>query len=222
MTTPHPAKFSDSIMDVFRELVLEFKPTHILDPFAGTGRVHQLARQTGGGGPYTYGMELEEEWASQHPYTFQGDARRLVGPFYTGTISMVLTSPCYGNRMADHHDARDGSKRHTYKHYLGRDLSEGSAAGMQWGAEYRALHREVWAQVEQVLAPGGIFVLNISNHIRRKVEEEVAQWHLGAILTDHDNMQLIRTIRVPTPRQRHGQNGSARVECEFVYVLRKA
>ena len=63
----------------------------------------------------------------------------------------VVTSPCFGNRMADHHNAKDNSKRHTYRHYLGRELTKGSAAGMQWGEEYKHFHTEAWLEAKRVL-----------------------------------------------------------------------
>lgn len=46
--------------------------------------------------------------------TIVGNALYL--PFRDRAFDGIVTSPCYGNRMADHHDARDDSKRNTYTH----------------------------------------------------------------------------------------------------------
>jgi tRNA G10 N-methylase Trm11 len=92
----------------------------VLDPFAGTGRIHELEN-------WTVGVEIEPEWATMRDGTIVANALNL--PFRDASFDAVVTSPTYGNRLADHHDARDSSRRHSYKHDLGRDLhSENSRA----------------------------------------------------------------------------------------------
>jgi tRNA G10 N-methylase Trm11 len=132
---PHPARFTPSIMEMFTELAdrHHLHDARVLDPFAGTGRVNDL-------GLDSVGVEIEPEWAGMSPRTLVGDATAL--PFPAGTFGAVITSPTYGNRMADHHDARDGSRRTTYRHLLGRPLSAGNAGAMQWGEPYQDLHRQ--------------------------------------------------------------------------------
>jgi hypothetical protein len=49
---------------------------------------------------------------------------------------------------------------------LGRPLTPGNSGALQWGEEYRALHVAVWTECRRVLKPGGIFVLNVKDHIR--------------------------------------------------------
>ena len=107
---------------------------------------------------------------------------------------MVVTSPTYGNRLADHHNAKDGSRRISYTHTLGRTLTPGNSGAMHWGKDYRLLHRLSWEEVARVLSIGGLFVLNVSNHIRKGEEVPVVQWH--------------RDIEVPTARLRYGANPS--------------
>lgn len=207
----HPAKFSDPILDVLRELVVDL-PGPILDPFAGTGRVHELGRDD------TIGVEIEPEWAILHERTVVGDALRL--PLPDGSIGTIVTSPTYGNRMADNY-AGDGTRRHTYRIALGRELSEGSSAGMQWGDAYRTLHRSAWREAFRVLHDDGFLVLNISDHVRKGKLVPVSAWHASTLLS-------VGFVGVPegwhtveTRRNRHGANGELRADVESVIVFRK-
>lgn len=213
----HPAKFTPSVIAAIRtiaELEAERagRPLRILDPFAAVGGIHVLADD----GHDTVGVELEREWANTHDRTEQGDATRL--RFDPATFDAVITSPCYANRMADLYDGRDGSKRMTYRIALGHDLHEGSAAGMQWGPAYRLLHTRAWSEAARVVRPGGLIVINVSNHIRRQVEQLVVEWHLRCLLDM--GCQLVEARPVETPRYRHGQNHEARVDAEMLLVVR--
>lgn len=227
----HPARFSDPILAVIARLVeIEGRrlrrPLRVLDPFAGVGGVHTLEADyphgqldLHGDTPHlaTIGIELEPEWAGVHPRTMVGDAIAL--PFADATFHIVVTSPTYGNRMADHHNARDGSRRITYRHTLGRALSPGNSGAMQWGEEYRMLHRRAWGEVHRVMAPGGLFVLNVSNHIRKGVEVPVVEWHRESLMAM--GFALEGDTDVPTPRLRYGANHAQRVAGEQVMCFRR-
>lgn len=235
-TTPtapkHPAKFSDSILDVLdgvmaAEAERKNARLRVLDPMAGTGRIHELDRCS----VYeTRGVELESEWAAMHRNTIQGDATRLGAP--DDTFDVVCTSPAYGNRMADHHNAKDIdpktgklSKRMTYKHQLGRDLSPNSGAGLQWGLEYKRLHNAILIEMVRVTKPGGLVVVNVSNFYKTlkrgepPVEQLVSEWWLGQML--HAGLTPVESIPVHTPRMGFGANRNVRAECEWVFVTRK-
>jgi hypothetical protein len=179
----------------------------VLDPFAGSGRL-RLVR------PDACLLEIEVKWA-RPAGAIAGDAQHL--PFLAGAFDAVCTSPAYGNRMADGYV--DGSRRNTYRHALGKPLHPQNGAGLQWGRRYQELHRAAWQEVRRVLAPEGLLVLNVSDHIRAGKRQAVGQWHcetlqaLGfVLLARHD---------VKTPRQRYGANGALRVESEQVYLFRK-
>jgi SAM-dependent methyltransferase len=210
----HPAKFSPGIVDVVARLLAgRLDPgARVLDPFAGTGGIHWLQNFLD---VVTVGIELEPEWAAQHPRTIPGDATRL--PFPSSTFAAIITSPAYGNRMADQYDGRDGTRRHTYRTALGRPLSPGSGAGLQWGNEYRDLHRAAWAEAHRVLRPGGWLVLNTSDHYRAGVVQPVTAWHLGAL--GDLGFEQVDAATIETPRNRHGANGALRCEAESVHLL---
>ena len=105
MPIPHPAKFAQAHLDAIVEILGDNPDLYVLDPFAGIGTVHQL--------PYrTIGVEIEPDWAKQHPDTIVGNAVNT--PYDRDTFDAIVTSPCFGNRMADHHEAKDDSNQNGY------------------------------------------------------------------------------------------------------------
>ena len=214
-TTPsHPARYSKALLPVLARALDPAEEFHrVLDPFAGVGGVHVLAEF----GHRTVGAELEPEWAHAHPDTLCADAREVGRLFAPQSFDAVVTSPAYGNRMADAYagDAR-GSTRRTYRVALGRELSAGSGASLQWGEKYRQLHREVWAAVVPLLRPGGRFVLNMRDHTRAGVRQRVTDWHLAELAAL--GLELASTEEVPTPGWRFGANTAERWP-EVVAVL---
>jgi tRNA G10 N-methylase Trm11 len=169
----------------------------VLDPFAGTGGIHYLDQF----GFPTVGVEIEPEWCN-HPRTVQGDATNL--PFADETFPFVITSPCFGNRMADHHDAQDGSYRRTYKHSLGRDLSPANTGALPWGQAYRVIHAVAWYEVWRVTRPGGVFVLDSKDHIRDHRRQHVTNWHYQVITGL--GFELAEVIRPQVKGFRMGEN----------------
>jgi tRNA G10 N-methylase Trm11 len=175
---------------------------------------------------------------------------------WSNRFGAVITSPCYGNRFADSHENRDkckrcdgegvvwslgdqgaqivcplckGSKlsvRRSYTHDLGRKLDPNNAGAMHYGERYRALHRAVWEEVFRVLKPGGLFILNIKDHVRDHKRIRVSEWHrrtilkLGFEVDGRGQHGMASTILVPLGGLRHGAN-RIRIPNEIVYVFRK-
>lgn len=169
----------------------------VLDPFAGIGGIHYLDQF----GFPTVGVEIEPEWCN-HPRTVQGDATFL--PFADEVFPIVITSPCFGNRMADHHEASDHSYRRTYKHSLGRDLNPVNTGGMPWGPRYRLIHSIAWYEVWRVTRPGGVFVLDHKDHIRDHRRQHVTNWHYQTITGL--GFELVEVVRPEVPGFRFGEN----------------
>ena len=213
----HPAKYSDSIIPVLARELDGCK--RVYDPFAGTGKIANIMDHGFDGEIYC--CEIEPEWAHID--------RRITAWFicdaeHTSFIQdeffdAICTSPTYGNRMADHFEARDGSRRITYRHYLERPLHPENTGRMQWGKRYREKHEAVYAELYRVLKPGGLFVLNVSDHIRGGKIVRVSDWHLETLKAL--GFSLIRSHAVETPRMRMGANHDLRVPHENVYTLQK-
>lgn len=223
MLLKHPAPFSASILEA---LALGLEGAHgiLLDPFAGTGRVHSLARP----GLRTIGIELEVPWlrhSAVYASTMRADACSL--PLRSRCVDFIATSPCYGNRFADHHQARDGSQRRSYTHdlramtgdnaYVMHPRNAGTMRFSSWA--YKVLHQEAWAECFRVMKRGGLMLLNVSNFVEAHREVLAARWHLLTCLAAGFDVEQIR--RIPTPRLRHGENREHRVDGEMVLYLRR-
>ena len=225
--TKHPAVYSDTLLPVIMEAISsaqdrsgEYKNITLLDPFAGTGKIGQL-REFGFDGKIICN-EMEEEWAISCDYDIDewhiGDAAYM--PWASdNSIDIIVTSPTYSNRMADHYNAKDDSKRRTYRTFLGHDLNVENTGRMQWGNKYRDKHIQVWKECYRVLQKKGIFVLNISDHIRKGEVIKVTDWHVNTLW--EVGFILEEYYEIPTKRYKFGQNQEARVKYESVIRMRK-
>lgn len=99
----HPAPYSASVLAVL-ELILQEETERqgrrlrVLDPFGGVGRIHLLEEHAD-----TFSTEIQHRWASTVPgRSITANARHL--PVATRSVDIIMTSPCYGNRMADTYD----------------------------------------------------------------------------------------------------------------------
>lgn len=174
----HPAKFSPEIVAALtlRLPACVPPPARLLDPFAGVGTVHKLAER----GYETVGVEIEPEWAQQHPDTIRGDSRSL--PFDADDFDIVVTSPAYGNKMARTSPAHIlGGPVYDYATQLGRSPSQGSSALHAFGDAYKALHEAVWGECARVLRAGGEMWLNTRDPLQDGRAVPVTAWHLAAL-----------------------------------------
>ncbi len=216
-TTKHPAKFSVEILAELNRLLDAFKVEgRILDPFGGVGGIHSLQTDK----RLTWAIEIEPEWAAASAFHGPTVCADFFEMAFSEPYAAVVTSPTYGNRMADNHEAKDDSKRITYRHVLGHELSENNSGGMQWGDEYRRFHEQAWGRVfDECLVDGGLFLLNVKDHIRAGHKQPVVKWHKATC--KNAGFQFIADVAVGVRGMGFGANGKARVENEHVLVMRK-
>ncbi len=217
----HPAKFSPEILKVIEGLLLAEqrrvgRPLTVFDPLAGTGRIHRLYRD---GKIHTYGMEIEPEWAACHQRTSCGDSivwmENNPGPRY----DVICASPPYSNRFSDSHNARDGSKRRSYTHDLGHQLTENNSGNMGWGQAYWLWCARLYRALPLVLKPGGLVLWNVSDFVKAKAVVPAVTWHRGALygagFYEDQRPRLIETQRLG-----YGANREARAPSEVIMRLR--
>lgn len=202
----HPARYSRQLFAVIHRMLP--RDGIVLDPFAGTGGIHRLAT----GWRRTVGVELEPEWANLHRDTIVGNALAL--PFPDATFDAVATSPCYANRMADTWAASHKYEHRTYSGALGRKLHPENAGQLQWGPKYRDFHVRAWIEALRVLRHGGVFVLNVKDHVRDGVLQPVTDWHVDTL--EALGLRCVDRVAVKTPSLTRGANFDLRAECEWV------
>lgn len=205
---------SRQILEACKEFIPEGR-FRILDPFAGVGTTSLLLPEHD-----VVGIEIEKEWAEQNPNTIHGDCKKVIPTL--GQFDIVLTSPAYGNRMADDFIAKDTSRRMTYRHSLGRPLTAGTSSNLHFGrknSRYEDLHTEVWSKCVDCLKHGGLFILNCKDFISMGKLMEVTSWHV-----DHlTSLGLVQTgwKKVKSSGVRFGSNHNIRVDQEDVVCLKK-
>lgn len=191
----HPAKFNSSFLPLISELCLG--RARVLDPFGGTGKLREAI-------PHAICLDIEMEWASQSG--LRADALKL--PFQSGTFDAVVTSPTYGNRMADKIQGRV-----TYTAYKGKPLHPNNSGGLQWGQAYRDFHTSAWRECARVLQSEAILVLNIKDHIRQTQRVRVTDWHINTLIGL--GFQVDARVEIPVRgAATHLANGDARVGFE--------
>lgn len=213
----HPATYSEQFIPIFAEKLQGCN--RVLDPFGGTGKIAKI-KELGFTGE-VWVNEIEKDWLL--PNKFNADVCLFEDAEYLhcpdNFFDAICTSPTYGNRMADHHNAKDGSKRNTYTHCIGRELDSENTGRMQWGRNYCEKHQRIYQHIVPMLKPDGLFVLNISNHIRKGEEIDVTSFHMKALA--FNGLVLTETIEVPVQRLKFGANSDKRVPYEYILTFRK-
>jgi hypothetical protein len=210
----HPAKYTNSFIPIFADILKN--TNNVLDPMAGTGKISLIQNYGYSGNIYCHDIldwgELKHEDAM---WKF-GDASAL--DYETNYFDAICTSPVYGNRMSDHFNSKDGSKRITYRDGFGSELSKENTGRMQWGEKYRQKHIDIYNDCKRVLKKQGLFIVNVSDHIRGGEVMPVVDWHQQTIL----NMGLVLTERmeIKTIRMGFGANATARVEHEVIMIFK--
>lgn len=225
--TKHPAKYTDSFIPIFASYLIRLnddgtkqKYKNVLDPFGGTGKIGRI-KNFGYNGE-VYCSEIEQEWAmvaENNPlvdFSIHGDSTNMNWA-EDDFFSSICTSPVYGNRISDNFEAKDDSRRITYRSYLGHEPHEKSSGRMNWGKAYRQLHRDVYKECVRVLENKGRFILNISDHIRKGEVIPVSQWHRETL--EYFGFILEDAIKIETPRHRFGDNSKLRVDHENIMVF---
>jgi len=213
----HPAKYTDDFIPAFAEKLIG--KANVLDIFAGTCKIAKI-KEFGFKGKI-YCNEIEPEWAEMGLGKVDsinvGDAEFL--PYKDNYFEAICTSPTYGNRMADHFEAKDGSKRNTYRHSIGRALHEENTGRMQWGDKYKDKHTRIWKEAYRVLKSEGILIVNVKNHIRKGEEVNVSGWQKDAIQSAGFILQ--EEIKIPVKGLGFGANADKRVDHEEILVFVK-
>lgn len=217
----HPAKFSDEIIEDIAFTLSKYKfPTHgvILDPFAGTGKISRLRNNLNF--PFTGQIICNDidDWGNAHSVEFYHVDSEILT--LSNKVGAIITSPTYGNRMADHFEPKDDSKRYTYRLGLGKDLNPENTGRMHFGDKYKEKHKRIYKNVSSLLAPAGLFIVNVSDFIRNKTEiVPVNDFHHQALV--ELGYDLLNVSYVKTRRMRNGRNGQSRVDHEVVFTFRK-
>ncbi len=253
---PHPATYSPQVQTAIIGALERHLPNRprsiwrVIDPFAGVGTIFDITADR----PdiRTYAVELEPEWANTSR-VIQGDARHLDRLVAEGRIpsrvDAIVTSPCYGNRMADtylgqndtctmcegagHVDVVDESGMATLP--CPRCQSTGRSPSRRYTyatALGRAPSEGSAAAMQWGPRYRDFHAACIANWIRLSprvaiinISDHVRQFqeqgvHLWWVGAMCANgWRLQESIPVTTPRMGHGQNGWSRVSCEWVLTF---
>lgn len=214
MKVPHPAKYSDELLPV----LAKYCYGHVLDPMGGVGKAGLLKRYNPDILSVTIN-ELEKEWAEQSSEhgvdnVIVGDAKKI-----TGSFDCIVTSPPYGNRMADNFKASNLTRRKMYVGDLGRNVSNGSVCCFHYGDKYQKAMIEIYDSILQN-CQFQRFILNISNFIRQFKEVNVSDFFVAYFLGKRFN--LTAHERVITRRQKGvGANTALRIPYENIFVFQR-
>lgn len=228
--TPHPAMWSQAILEALDEMV---PPGRYLDPYAGTCKINTIAADN----RRFYCVEIEPEWAARYVEWTPLDGSPVLEPFTGDCLKWmkiwkrngtqfdgVVSSPVYGNRMSDHHNAKDASRRRGYRFQLGRMPTEGSTGVMYfWQLRFKDHHQKAVKLIGKLVRPGGYVFWNVKNFYKTVNGIEIEYDVLGWFVTEFEKrgFEIEKVVDVGTPGFREGENYEIRKAMEHIIVGRK-
>jgi hypothetical protein len=214
----HPCPFPAPVLAALAPLLSALAaPVH--DPFAGTGlRLGALCDRLGL--EFT-GTEIEPEFIVD-PRVLEGDS---TDPHtYPPPPYVIATSPVYPNGMTDHFQARDESRRHTYRQYLaaitGEDRPLHPHNMGRWGNRFRrsarseATHFAIARRCVRHWPDRAL--VNVKDVVAASYHVPVVE--IWASLLREAGYRIQAEHEVRTPGQRDGANGDLRAEHEAILV----
>jgi DNA modification methylase len=234
--TKHPATFNANILSVLETVA----PAGgiILDIFGGVGKIGALAKA----GRTIISNEIEPRWAivgreNGCDEVIIGDATNL--SIESESIDAIITSPTYGNRLADIDKSqtrvgkdkkRSDYTRRTYRAYYGKDLNTNNSGNkMHWfndhrGNKYRILHCKAWLEAARVLKLNGLLIINIKDHVRDGKVMKVSDWH--RLMIESIGFEFISSLEISVhgdqnTRRRIWRDGRVSINHENIFVYRK-
>ena len=217
----HPAQFSDELLIPLERAIRRFSDDNghvdVVDPFAGPGiKMNDLCQRCGWS---FFGMDIEA-WDGRVDTVMKGDATDEYDwmDMTEGLLNpVVVTSPTYGNGLNDSHDAKDDSKRFTYRNSLGRQLNPMNSGryGIRQG---RKAWRTYWRiNSEAMIFPqnmGWPVILNVKAFIHAgEVVDLPSMWEVLLITL---GFGIDKVEYVETPGIRFGENADRRVSHETI------
>lgn len=248
---PHPAKFSTPVLEVINRLHLLPPNVPTLDPMAGVGRIFEIAPWAVGleiepdwacadrriavgdclAPPFrpgtfrrmvtscSYGNRMSDHHnALERCRACKGSGGVWVEAGDDAALSWRSCPKCQGR-------GRRVYKRMTYKHQIGHELHPNNSGAMPWGPKYREFHEAAWTTLLPLLDDRGVFVLNVSNHLKTlvkgepPVEQRVMQWHRQAVRSL--GWFLCAQVPVETVRMGMGAHRDVRVDREWILVFNR-
>lgn len=207
----HPARFNQEILDALAIEVDKRSINSILDPFGGTGGIFRIPTKRK---IHIEALEIEPEWAAVDSRITLGDATSI--PWPDEYFDAIVTSPTYGNRMAD-----KTKGRRNYVAFLGRMLSANNTGQLNWSGKqkerYQKLHILAWKECYRVSRR--YLLLNFKDHWRRKKLEKVSDWHKQTL--EEIGFVLEEIVKVESGGYTRGRNRELRESHEMIMIFRK-
>jgi hypothetical protein len=211
----HPAPFTESIIDRLEVLIPKHIPPDrvIHDPFGGEGvRLGKLCDKLG----YTFSGTDLENWRGGDERVIEGDATYAWS--YPLVPYAVVTSPTYNNGCNDHFEAKDDSRRLTYRDRAGHALHDNNT-GRWSGRSSKKAEAQYWKLTRKsVVHWPNIAIVNVKDSVRSTWDGGIYPLvQLWTELLEEFGYQ-VDAEEVKCPGWRFGQNSDKRLQTESILV----